>query len=75
MNENINLMINNPKKSIRTLSFPLIINNLLLLLNTIIDGIWITGLNVESLIAMALLIIGLVVCSKEAPKRIGETFV
>ena len=52
MNENINLMINNPKKAIRTLSFPLIINNLLLLLNTIIDGIWITGLNVESLIAI-----------------------
>lgn len=52
MNENINLMVNNPKKAIRTLSFPLIINNLLILLNTIVDGIWIAGLNVESLIAI-----------------------
>ena len=52
MNDNINLMVNFPKKAIRTLSFPLIINNLLLLLNTIVDGIWIAGLNVDSLIAI-----------------------
>ena len=52
MDENINLMINFPKKAIRTLAFPLILNNLLLLLNTIVDGIWIAGLNVDSLIAI-----------------------
>lgn len=52
MDENIQLMVNFPKKAIRTLAFPLIINNLLLLLNTIVDGIWIAGLNVDSLIAI-----------------------
>ncbi len=52
MNENIDVIVKNPKKAIRMLALPIIISNLLILFNTIIDGIWIAGLSVDSLIAI-----------------------
>ncbi len=50
--EDINLILTNPKKAINKLALPIIISNLFLMLNNIIDGIWVSGLGPGPLAAV-----------------------
>ena len=47
--EEIDLIVNHPKKAINKLALPIIISNLFMTLNNIIDGIWVAGLGPEPL--------------------------
>ena len=46
-NEDIDLIVNHPKKAINKLAVPIIISNLFMMLNNIIDGIWVAGLGAD----------------------------
>ena len=50
--EDIDLIVNHPKKAINKLALPIIISNLFLMLNNIIDGIWVSGLGPGPLAAV-----------------------
>ena len=50
--EDIDLIVNHPKKAINKLAFPIIISNLFMMLNNIIDGIWVAGLGPDPLAAV-----------------------
>ena len=50
--EEIDLIVNHPKKAINKLAVPIIISNLFMMLNNIIDGIWIAGLGPHPLAAV-----------------------
>ena len=50
--EEIDLIVNHPKKAINKLAVPIIISNLFMMLNNIIDGIWIAGLGPNPLAAV-----------------------
>lgn len=50
--EEIDLIVNHPKKAINKLALPIIISNLFMTLNNIIDGIWVAGLGPEPLAAV-----------------------
>ena len=50
--EEIDLIVNHPKKAINKLALPIIISNLFMTLNNIIDGIWIAGLGPGPLAAV-----------------------
>ncbi|MBQ9025233.1 MAG: MATE family efflux transporter [Methanobrevibacter sp.] len=51
-NEDINLIVNHPKKAINKLAVPIIISNLFMMMNNIIDGIWVAGLGPVPLAAV-----------------------
>lgn len=51
-NEDIDLIVNHPKKAINKLALPIIISNLFMTLNNIIDGIWVAGLGPGPLAAV-----------------------
>ena len=51
-NEDIDLIVNHPKKAINKLAVPIIISNLFMILNNIIDGIWVAGLGADALAAI-----------------------
>ena len=51
-NEDIDLIVNHPKKAINKLALPIIISNLFMMLNNIIDGIWVSGLGPNALAAV-----------------------
>ena len=51
-NEDIDLIVNHPKKAINKLAIPIIISNLFMILNNIIDGIWVGGLGAGPLAAV-----------------------
>lgn len=51
-NKEIDLILNHPKKAINKLAVPIIISNLFMMLNNIIDGIWVAGLGPEPLAAV-----------------------
>ena len=51
-NEDIDLIVNHPKKAINKLAIPIIISNLFMILNNIIDGIWVAGLGADPLAAV-----------------------
>lgn len=51
-NEDIDLIVNHPKKAINKLALPIIISNLFMMLNNIIDGIWVSGLGPNPLAAV-----------------------
>ncbi|MBR0271390.1 MAG: MATE family efflux transporter [Methanobrevibacter sp.] len=51
-NEDINLIVNHPKKAINKLAVPIIISNLFMMMNNIIDGIWVAGLGPGPLAAV-----------------------
>ena len=51
-NNEIDLILNHPKKAINKLAIPIIISNLFMMLNNIIDGIWVAGLGPEPLAAV-----------------------
>ena len=50
--EEIDLIVNHPKKAINKLAVPIIISNLFMMLNNIIDGIWVSGLGPNPLAAV-----------------------
>ena len=50
--EDIDLIVNHPKKAINKLAVPIIISNLFMMLNNIIDGIWVSGLGPHPLAAV-----------------------
>ncbi|MBQ2653988.1 MAG: MATE family efflux transporter [Methanobrevibacter sp.] len=50
--EEIDLIVNHPKKAINKLALPIIISNLFMMLNNIIDGIWVAGLGPNALAAV-----------------------
>ena len=50
--EDIDLIVNHPKKAINKLALPIIISNLFMMLNNIIDGIWVAGLGPAPLAAV-----------------------
>lgn len=50
--EEIDLIVNHPKKAINKLAVPIIISNLFMMMNNIIDGIWIAGLGPNPLAAV-----------------------
>lgn len=50
--EEIDLIVNHPKKAINKLAVPIIISNLFMMLNNIIDGIWVAGLGPHPLAAV-----------------------
>ncbi len=50
--EEIDLIVNHPKKAINKLALPIIISNLFMMLNNIIDGIWVAGLGPHPLAAV-----------------------
>lgn len=50
--EDIDLIVNHPKKAINKLALPIIISNLFMMLNNIIDGIWVSGLGPYPLAAV-----------------------
>ena len=50
--EDIDLIVNHPKKAINKLAVPIIISNLFMMLNNIIDGIWVAGLGPAPLAAV-----------------------
>lgn len=50
--EDIELIVNHPKKAINKLAVPIIISNLFMMLNNIIDGIWVAGLGPRPLAAV-----------------------
>ena len=51
-NEDIDLIVNHPKKAINKLAVPIIISNLFMMMNNIIDGIWVAGLGPGPLAAV-----------------------
>lgn len=51
-NKEIDLILNHPKKAINKLAVPIIISNLFMMLNNIIDGIWVAGLGPDPLAAV-----------------------
>lgn len=51
-NKEIDLILNHPKKAINKLAVPIIISNLFMMLNNIIDGIWVSGLGPDPLAAV-----------------------
>ena len=51
-NEDIDLIVNHPQKAINKLAVPIIISNLFMILNNIIDGVWVGGLGAEALAAV-----------------------
>ncbi|WP_405294817.1 MATE family efflux transporter [Methanobrevibacter sp.] len=50
--EDIELIVNHPKKAINKLAVPIIISNLFMMLNNIIDGVWVAGLGPDALAAV-----------------------
>lgn len=50
--EEIDLIVNHPKKAINKLALPIIISNLFMMLNNVIDGIWVSGLGPNALAAV-----------------------
>ena len=50
--KDIDLIVNHPKKAINKLALPIIISNLFMMLNNIIDGIWVAGLGPDALAAI-----------------------
>lgn len=50
--DEIDLIVNSPKKAINKLALPIIISNLFMTLNNIIDGIWVAGLGPGPLAAV-----------------------
>ena len=50
--EDIDLIVNHPKKAINKLALPIIISYLFMMLNNIIDGIWVSGLGPHPLAAV-----------------------
>ena len=50
--EDIDLIVNHPKKAINKLAVPIIISNLFMVLNNIIDGVWVAGLGADPLAAV-----------------------
>lgn len=64
-NENIDLIMGNPRKAINKLAFPTIFSLLLMFLNNLIDSFWVAGINADALAALGfisplyLVIIGL----------------
>ncbi len=50
--EEIDLIVNHPKKAINKLALPIIISNFFMMLNNIIDGIWVAGLGPDALAAI-----------------------
>ena len=48
----IDLIVNHPKKAINKLALPIIISNLFMVLNNIIDGLWVAGLGPGPLAAV-----------------------
>ena len=51
-NEDIDLIVNHPQKAINKLAVPIIISNLFMMMNNIIDGIWVGGLGAGALAAV-----------------------
>jgi len=64
-NDNIDLIMGNPRKAINKLAFPTIFSMLLMFLNNLIDSFWVSGINADALAALGfisplyLVIIGL----------------
>ena len=64
-NDNIDLIMGNPRKAINRLAFPTIFSMLLMFLNNLIDSFWVSGINADALAALGfisplyLVIIGL----------------
>ena len=52
MTDDIDLIVNHPKKAINKLAVPIILSNLLMMMNNIIDGIWVAGLGPDALAAI-----------------------
>ena len=50
--EEIDIIVNHPKKAINKLAVPIIISNLFMMLNNVIDGIWVSGLGPNALAAV-----------------------
>ncbi len=50
--EEIDLIVNHPKQAVNKLALPIIISNLFIMLNNIIDGIWVAGLGSNALAAV-----------------------
>ena len=50
--EDIDLIVNHPKKAINKLALPIIIRYLFMMMNNIIDGIWVSGLGPHPLAAV-----------------------
>lgn len=51
-NEDIDMIVNHPKKAINKLAVPIIISNLFMIMNNIIDGVWVAGLGSDALAAI-----------------------
>lgn len=51
-NEDIDLIVNHPKKAINNLAVPIFLTNLFLLMNNFTDGIWVAGLGADALAAV-----------------------
>ena len=51
-NENVEMITGDPKKAINKLSLPIIASMFLILINNIIDSIWVAGLGSEPLAAL-----------------------
>lgn len=51
-NEEIDMIVNHPKQAINKLALPIIFSNFFMVLNNIIDGIWVAGLGSNSLAAV-----------------------
>ena len=50
--EEIDLIVNHPKKAINKLALPIIISYVFMMINNIIDGIWVSGLGPHPLAAV-----------------------
>ncbi len=50
--DEIDLIVNHPKKAINKLALPIIISYLFMMMNNIIDGIWVSGLGPDPLAAV-----------------------
>ena len=50
--DDIDLIVNHPKKAINKLAVPIIISNFFMIMNNIIDGIWVSGLGAGPLAAV-----------------------
>lgn len=51
-NEEIDMIVNHPKQAINKLALPIIFSNFFMVLNNIIDGIWVAGIGSNSLAAV-----------------------
>ena len=56
LNSNLELIEKNPKKAIGRLTIPILILNFIITMYNIIDGIWISGISHEAIVAVATLI-------------------